>query len=156
MTTEARLGWGGEVQLSTDDTYGNCVELGEVRGVPTFPQVEADEHEVTHLKSPDRMKEFIAGLRDGGDMTVQLNYVPGGATDLLLTAAAETGDTRAIRIIIPDDSGTGNAAWVWKTFGWVKRYTPDDMQPNAPMTATLIIRITGAVDQQAETSESNS
>ena len=156
MATEARLGWGGEVQLSTSLDYAGCVELEEVRAVPTFPSIEADEHEVTTLKSPDRMKEFIAGLRDGGDMTVTLNYVPGGITDLLLTAAAEVGTTRAIRIIIPDDSGTGNAAWMWKTFGWVKRYTPDDMQPNAPMTATCLIRITGAVDQLAETNEANS
>lgn len=156
MATESRIGWGGEVQLSTDSTEGNCVELGEIRGVPGFPGQEADEHEVTHLKSPNRRKEFIAGLIDSGEMTVSLNYVPGGATDVLLVAARAAGDTRFVRIIIPDDDGTGNAAWVIKTSGFVKRYSPDNMEPNTPMTATLVVRITGAITELAETSEANS
>lgn len=156
MATEARLGWGGEIQLGLDENASSLVELGEVRGVPGFPTQEADEHEVTHLKSPNRRKEFIAGLIDSGEMTVSLNYVPGGATDLLLAAAAAAGDTRAVRIIIPDDDGLGTAAWQITTSGFVKRYSPDNMEPNTPMTATLVIRITGAISEAAETTEAQS
>lgn len=156
MATEARLGWNGEVQVGLDSSAASLVELGEVRGVPTFPTREADEHEVTHLKSPNRTKEFISGLIDGGEMEVSLNYVPGGATDILLTAASEAGDTRSVRIIIPNDDGTGTPAWQITTSGFVKRYSPDNMEPNAPMTATAVIRITGAISQAAETNEASS
>src|SRR5688500_7097059 len=93
--SEARIGWGGELWVSTDNTEANLVELAEVRDV-SFPQDEADEHEVTHLKSPGRRKEFIQGLIDGGEMTATVNYDPGSATDLLLTAAKTTGTTRKI------------------------------------------------------------
>lgn len=148
--TEARIGWGGEVQLGLDENVASLVELEEVRSC-TLPSDEADEHEVTHLKSPGRRKEFISGLIDAGDMTVTLNYVPGGATDILLTAAAAAGDTRAVRVIIPDQ--TGVAAWQHTTTGFVKRYAPDNVEPNAPITATAIIRITGAKSQAAETNE---
>lgn len=154
--TEARIGWGGEVQLGLDENASSLVELDEVRGVPGFPTDEADEHEVTHLKSPNRRKEFISGLIDAGEMTLTLNYVPGGATDLLLTAAAAAGDTRAVRIIIPDDDGSGNAAWQITTSGFVKRYAPDNMEANAPITATAVLRITGAKNQAAETNEASS
>lgn len=75
---------------------------------------------------------------------------------MLLVAARAAGDTRFVRIIIPDDDGTGNAAWVIKTSGFVKRYSPDNMEPNTPMTATLVVRITGAITELAETSEANS
>lgn len=156
MTTLARIGWGGEVQLSTSTDVDGLEELGEVRGVPTFPTREADEHEVTHLKSPNKTKEFISGMIDGGEMQISLNYVPGGATDILLTDAAETGDIRAVRIIIPDNSGAGTAAWQITTSGFVKRYSPDNMEPNAPMTATAVIRVGGAISQAAETSEAAS
>jgi hypothetical protein len=144
--TEARIGWGGEVHLSTDNTEANLVELAEVRDV-SFPQDEADEHEVTHLKSPGRRKEFIQGLIDGGEMTLTGNYVPGSATDLALTDAKDLGTTRKVRIVIPDDTGTGAADWNMLTSGFVKRYAPDSMEANAPIMFTAVIRVTGALGQ---------
>lgn len=150
MTTEARIGWGAELQIGTSSSAASLVELGEVRSF-TLPNEEADEHEVTHLKSPNRRKEFIAGMIDSGEITATINYVPGGATDLLLTAAQEDGTTRAVRFIIPD--ATGTAAWQITTAGFVKRYAPDSVEPNAPITATLTLRITGGRTQAAETNE---
>lgn len=146
--TEARIGWGGELHLSTDNTEANLFELAEVRSVD-FPQDEADEHEVTTLKSPGRRKEFLQGLIDGGEFTATFNYVPGGATDLLLTAAKEVGTHRKTRIVVPDDSGTGAADWNFTFSTFVKRYTPDTMEPNAPITATAVFRVTGDVQQGA-------
>jgi hypothetical protein len=151
--TDARIGWGAEVQLSTSSSAAGLVELGEVRSF-TLPQDEADEHEVTHLKSPERRKEFIQGMIDGGEGTATINYVPGSATDLLLTDAQEDGTTRAVRFIIPDQTGT--AAWQITTSGFVKRYAPDTVEPNAPITASLTIRFTGAKSQAAETNEAAS
>lgn len=151
--TEARIGWGAELQLSTSAAVAGLVELGEVKrfGVPSD---QADEHEVTHFKSPDRRKEYISGLIDGGEVTVMLNYVPGSATDILLTDAQEDGTVRAVRFIIPDT--VGQPAWQITTSGFVKKYAPDDLEPNAPITATLTIRITGAKSQAAETNEAAS
>lgn len=151
--TEARIGWGGEVQLGLTEAAASLVELEEVRSC-TFPSDEADEHEVTHLKSPGRRKEFISGLIDAGECTVSMNYAPGSATDVLLVAAAAAGDTRAVRFIIPGQTGT--AEWQITTTGFVKRYAVDTMEPNAPMTATAVIRLTGAQSQAAETNEASS
>lgn len=143
--TEARIGWGGELHVSTDNTEANLVELTDVRDV-SFPQIETDEHEVTHLKSPNRFKEYIPGLKDGGEFTATFNYDIGGATDLLLVAA--TGDTvRRVRIVIPDDSGTGAADGNWTFPAFVKRYAPDSMEANAPITATATFRVAGAIEQ---------
>jgi hypothetical protein len=144
--TEARIGWGGELHVSTDNTEANLVELAEVREVG-FPQDEADEHEVTHLKSPGRRKEFIQGLIDGGEFTATMNYDPGSATDLLLTGAKDTGTIRKIKIVIPDNSGTGTADWNFVTSAFVKRYAPENMEANAPITATVTFRVSGALEQ---------
>jgi hypothetical protein len=148
--TEARIGWGAEIQLGLDENASSLVELGEVRSF-SLPSDEADEHEVTHLKSPDRRKEYIQGMIDGGEVTAQLNYVPGSATDVLLVAALDAGDTRAVRFIIPDQTGT--AVWQITTSAFVRRYAPENVEPNAPITASLTLRITGASSQAAETSE---
>lgn len=151
--TEARIGWGGELQIGLDANASSLVEIGEVRSF-TMGSDEVDEHEVTHLKSPNRRKEFIAGLIDGGDMTATINYVPGSASDILLTAALTAGTTRAVRVIIPAQDGT--PAWQITTAGFVKRYSPEAVEANAPITATLTIRVTGAKQQAAETNEAAS
>lgn len=153
--SEARIGWNAEVQIGLTADVASLVEIGEVRSF-SMPTDERDEHEVTHLKSPDQAKEFIAGLKDRGEMTVQINYVPGSTSDILLTAAADTPTVRAIRVIIPDNDGAGTAAWQHTMSGFVKRYAPDNVEPNAPITASLTLRMTGARSQAAEGSEAAS
>jgi predicted secreted protein len=144
--TEARIGWGGELHVSTDNTEANLVELAEVVECG-FPSDEVDEVEATHLKSPGRRKEYIAGLIDGGEFTATMNYVPGSATDLLLTAAKVAGTTRCIRIVIPDDSGTGAADWNMVTHAFIKKYAPDSMTADAKISATATFRVTGDLEQ---------
>lgn len=151
--TDARIGWGGELHVSTDNTEANLVELAEVRECG-FPQDETDESDATHLKSPGRRKEFLAGLIDGGEFTATQNYVPGSASDLLLTAAKTAGTKRYIRIVVPDESGTGAADWHIDTHAFVKKYAPDTMAPGDTITATATFRVTG--DQQQGAGESGS
>jgi hypothetical protein len=148
MTQQARIGWGGKVYLSTDATEANLTELALVVDC-TFPQDNADEVDVTHLQSPGKRKEYIAGLIDAGSVTVTLNYDPGSATDLLLTAAKEAGTTRSVRFIVPSEAGDGSADWNFTTSGFVKQYAPDKMAAGEKIAATAVIRITGAQQQGA-------
>lgn len=152
-TSEARIGWGGAVFLSTDNTEANLTELAEVVDTD-FPEDQADEEEVTHLKSPGRRKEFIAGLIDANSVSVTMNYIPGSATDILLTAAKVAGTTRKVRFEIPDDTGTGTIDWNITTSCFVKSYRPDKMAAGTKMTATAVLRITGAQQQGAGASGS--
>lgn len=144
--TEARIGWGGKFYLGTANTEVSLVQMQEIRECG-FPQDEVDEVEATHLLSPGRRKEFLAGLIDGGEFTVTMNYVPGLATDLAFTDAKDTGTTRKVRIVIPDETGTGSADWNIVTSGFVKKYAPDNMTPGDVITATATIRVTGALEQ---------
>lgn len=144
--TDARIGWGGKVYLSTDNTEANLTLLAEVVDT-TFPQNETEEVEATHLASPGKRREFISGLIDGGEMALTLNYVPGSATDLLLTAALEAGTTRKVRIVVPSEAGDGTADWNFVTSGFVKRYAPDTMSAGAKVAAIAVIRITGDLEQ---------
>src|SRR5690606_27830857 len=106
--SDATIGWGGEFWLSSDNTTGNLVEMVEVVSFG-LPNDQADEVDVTHLKSPNRRKEYILGLKDGGEVQVSLNYVPGSATDIAIRDAKDDQDVRAVRFIIPDQSG--DPAW---------------------------------------------
>lgn len=151
--TDARIGWGAELQLGTSDAVASLVELGEVVSF-NLPASEADEVEATHLKSPNRRKEFIAGLIDSGQVEAELNYIPGSATDVMLAAARDAGTTRAVRFILPDEVGA--PAWQITTGGFVKRYSPNAVSAGEKITATVVIRITGAYSEAAESNEASS
>ncbi len=144
--SEARIGWGGEFHLSTDETPSNYFELVEVVSFG-LPNDQADEVEVTHLKSPNKRKEYIRGLLDGGEVEVSLNYDPGSATDLAIVDARDTGDVRAIKFVLPDQ--TGEPEWEIETFGFVKGYARGPVQAGEKIESTVTIRITGAQEEQA-------
>lgn len=146
--TEARIGWGGKFYLGTANTEASLVQMQEISEIG-FPTDETDEVEATHLLSPGRRKEFVAGLIDGGEFNVVMNYVPGSATDLAFTDAKDTGTTRTVRIVIPDDTGTGTADWNIVASGFVKKYSPDNMTTGEIIKATATIRVTGAIEQGA-------
>lgn len=144
--TEARIGWGGEFHLSTDDDPANYAEMVEVASFG-LPDDQSDEVEVTHLKSPNRRKEFISGLTDGGEVEISFNYDPGSATDLALRDAKDDGDTRAVKFVIPDQ--VGDPEWKIETFGFVKGYSRGPVAAGEKIAATVRVRITGAQTEGA-------
>lgn len=142
----ARIGWGGEVHLSTTLLTTGLTELVEVVSFG-LPDEAVDEVDVTHLKSPNRYKEFIAGLADRGSVEVSLNYVPGSATDLLINAARAAGTPRAVRFVLPDVDGT--PAWQIDTFAFVQGYARGPVSAGDKIAATVRLRITGSQTEAA-------
>lgn len=134
--SEARIGWGSEFWLA--DAAGVLKELDEVTEIP-FSEPTADDVEVTHFKSPDRTKEYLPGMIEPGEGPITLNYIPGSATDLLVTEARKSGKVRAYRAIIPTAEGT----WQIDGFLYVKsrgRAVPIGDR----MTQTVNVRFTGS------------
>ena len=144
MATEAQIGLGTEFWL-WDSSLGTpaLVQLGEILSV-TPPNPQTAQVEATHMGSPDRRREFIAGLIDDGEGTFEMNYVPGSTTDVLIRASQTAGDTRAYRIVIPDGAGTWQVDGDCIVTGYERNIPIDDR-----MTATLTVRFTGAVTEAA-------
>lgn len=142
--TAARIGYGTEFWLE-DDTSPTPVltKLGEILSVST-PNSQVEEVEATHMESPNRRREYVAGLIDDGEGTFEMNYVPGSATDLLIQEALADGVTRGYRIVLPD----GDTGWEIVGDCIVKGY-----ERNIPiddrMTATLTVRFSGSPTEAA-------
>jgi len=143
--SEARIGWGTEFDLADDD--GTPVELDEVTEV-NLPEETADDVEVTHYKSPKKKKEYRGGLIEGGEGSIVLNYIPGSATDKLISEAHQAGTPRAFECRLPDE--TGKPAWAIKGFLIVKsrgRAIPIGDR----MSMTVSVRYTGDSSEAAVT-----
>lgn len=136
------IGWGASAFLH------NGTALTELVGVfnLTLPNPQTDDVEVTHYKSPNREREYIAGLIENGEIQLEMNYIAGSPTDLLLSAAKTAGNVRACKIIVPS-SATANG-WQFTFNVYVKGYEraiPVDDR----MTAVATVKVAGAVTETA-------
>jgi hypothetical protein len=135
--TLATIGWGAKVYLQ--DGGGVYQQLSEVTAFP-FPEDAIADVKATHLLSPNRREEYIAGLIDGGTGDIVMNYVPGSATDALCRDLVASGSTRGFRVQILQPDTTYYEIDVNVIGKQYKRTAPIDNK----MDATLTVRFTGA------------
>lgn len=136
-------GWGGEFWLHNGTALAEVLLVTSV----TFPEDSVDEIEVTTLKAAGRRKEYISGLIDAGSFDVELNYDPGSTTDLALRAALNAGNTRAWKIVVPDEAGLPERQFTGN--GFVKGYKINALRPGEAKTAVLTVKVSGAVTEAA-------
>lgn len=64
------------------------------------PSRSREAIEVTAHDSPHQYREFVKGLKDGGEVTLTLNYDPGESTHTALDADFEEDELRNYQIIV--------------------------------------------------------
>jgi Lambda phage tail tube protein, TTP len=138
MATNATIGLGLLVEMSTPAAPTTWVTIAEC--FKASPPSDADDQiDSTHFQSPGRRREYIAGFTDGGDVSFEMNYVPGSVTDLFLIAAQ--GLLRNIRLTYPNGV-------IVQFQGFRKSYQPDPALDDR-MTSTATFKVTGTVSQTA-------
>ena len=144
-TQEASIGWGGEFWLGTTSLPASLVELVQVVSFG-LPQDQIDRVDTTHLKSPNRRREYTSGLVDGGEVQVVLNFRPGSDTDQAIEDALAAGDERAIKFVVPN---LGASVWDYATTAIVTGYDRGSVSAGDKMEATVTLAISGAVTSAA-------
>ncbi|HAR45320.1 MAG TPA: outer capsid protein Hoc [Nitrospiraceae bacterium] len=79
MASNAFWAYGSILQLgdgATSEVFTAIAELTEL----TPPQMSRDDIDVTSHQSPDGHREFIPGMRDGGEVSAKANWLPTNAT----------------------------------------------------------------------------
>lgn len=138
--TNATIGYLSQFWI--DNGSNVLTELGEVRRIQmpndaTFEQIEA-----THLKSPDRRREYVRGFRTDREYEVEFNYVPNSTTDIIMRTLAGTDETYPARIVEYD----GFAQVATHNFS-VRNvsFTISDIETEAVKTVTMTFRVASAV-----------
>jgi hypothetical protein len=144
MADDQLAGTGQKAQLwiSTDGTTANLTRL---RGVVGFdiPSLDRDWEDVSDLDSDAH--EYAPKLPDVAEMKVTLNFRPGSDTDELLDDAAEDGNPRAIRMIVPI---RGVLTKKYDFLGYAT-YKPGSAEVDSKMESELGIRTTGGITKTA-------
>jgi hypothetical protein len=100
-TSAAIIGYLSKYEISTTDGGSIYTEIGELTDF-SLPQDEVDDVEVTHYQSPNKTREYIAGLITPGDSEFTINWIPGNATDVLVRGLKVSGARRNHRVSFPN------------------------------------------------------
>lgn len=137
MTTNARIGYGTLFKSGNGASPEVFATLAEVTNV-TPPGFSRDTHDATHEESPEAWREFIAGLKDGGEISLEMNFIPGGSSSAAMVAELNLNGPQATinrQIVFPDGSYFACAAILT---AW---------EPDAPiddkMTGSATYKVTG-------------
>lgn len=129
---------GTELQIETG-TPGTFATIPGVQSIDG-PGATRDTIDVTSHSSTGGYREFIGGLRDGGEITATINWLFDDATQLLLQDAYEAEGVTNFRVVYPMSPGDEYDEFA----GFVtdlSKASPTDAQT----TASLTIKITGPV-----------
>jgi Lambda phage tail tube protein, TTP len=136
--SQAMLGYGSTVQISTAASPDSFQQMDEIKSI-TPPSNTLDQIDVTHMQSPNRRREFISGLNDGGEFSFEMNFVPGSNTDDFLFDLLNTpvGQSRRRSIVLSFPTGAS-----WSFGGELTTYEPTVPFDDA-MIATATFKVSG-------------
>lgn len=103
MTTSATIGYGTAFKRGDGASPEAFTALAEVIDLGG-PEMSKDTVDATHMASPSRYREFISGLRDGGEVSVMVNFVPGNTTFANALTDFDADVTRNYQIVWADGS----------------------------------------------------
>lgn len=110
-------------------------EVAEVVGL-TPPSAAFGEVQTTHLNTPGAMHTYRPTLADPGEVSLTINYAPGGEDDEAIRATLDR-KTRNWEIEYPNTART-------QFRGFTKSWTPSEVELEGLMQAVVVIRVSGA------------
>ena len=136
------------------DAFGTLMSRGDSASPEVFttiaevvsisgPGLSRDAIEISNHSSPSQFKQFVAGMKDGGEITLEINYDPAGATHgassggLLYDLASGTAAVN-YKLTFPDTAATE----------WILPGLVTGFEPGAPhddkLSASVTIKVSGA------------
>lgn len=103
--TEAMIGHGTKVLIETAAGAGlaTAFELGELKGAEK-PNPTTEKVRATHMGSPGRTHEYVAGMTDYPSIPLPMNWVPGNPTDEFIEGWREGGnENRQVWLVTPNE-----------------------------------------------------
>jgi predicted secreted protein len=133
--------FGTTLGRESDMTPGTYIAVADITALSP-PGVSRNTIDVTSHDSEDAWMEFVGGLKDGGEVSFEVNYQP-DLHDALL-ADLDAVDAISWRVTFPD------------TTAWTFDAILTGFEPDAPfddkLSASLTLKVTGKPDFGGESS----
>jgi hypothetical protein len=137
--SQAHAAYGTLIEVGDGGTPETFVVIAEVTSI-AGPAQTRDTIDVTHMESPEGYREFIPSFKDGGTVTLALNFLPNDptqdATDGII-ADYENDVKRNYRITWPT-AGTNRVSFS----AYVTDHSPDS-PVEGKMDLAVTLKISG-------------
>ena len=133
-------GFAATFKTEISSVYTTVAQVRDISG----PSLNVDTVEVTNRDSSSQFKEYLAGNRDGGEVTFDLVYDPDATTHSAsasggLVTLLSAGTLNNFRVTFAD-STPATATFA----GLVTQFTPT-APLNGAQTASVTIKVSGAI-----------
>lgn len=115
---------------------GKWVNIAEINSI-SGPSMTRDFIDVTSLDSPGGYREFIAGFRDGGTVSLTMNFTR--ATYVVMKADFENDTPQSYEIFLSDSVGTSFE------FDGLVTELPLEIPTDDKITANVTLKVIGQV-----------
>lgn len=122
--------------LTSPPTYTEIAEVVSIGG----PNESSEEIDVTHLRSTGGYREFLQSFKDGGELPLELNFLPINPTQdgqTGLRADFQSGTVYPWKITYPDGS--------YLTFDGYVKAIANSAAVGQKLTFNVTIRVSGVV-----------
>ena len=136
--TSATAGVGSEFQVGDGASPEVFTKVAEVLSIGG-PEISAEEIDVTSLDSTGGYKEYITGLKDGGSVALEVNWVKSNSQQIAMRDKLDSGVETNFRIVFSDSPST-QADFAGKVTGFNMA-----AEPGSQLKANLTVRISGQV-----------
>lgn len=120
-------GDGASPEVFTD--IAECINI-------TPPQLSRETVDGTHLQSPDQYMEYLAGMRDAGEVTFTMAYVASGTGQSDIRGDFDSNSTVNYKITLPNTA-------TWEFTGLITGIAPSELANEERVTESVTIKITG-------------
>jgi len=103
--TSAVLGIGTLLQVGNGGGPEVFTTIPEVKSIDG-PNITVDTIDVTHMSSPYNFREKITGIRNGGEVSFEINYIGSDAIQNGLQTDLEAGTLRNFKMIMNNVAAT--------------------------------------------------
>lgn len=140
MPTEATRAFG--IQFKMGDGGGPEVftALAEVTDITPNPLIQ-ETQDATHHGSEQAFREFIPTVKDAGEVSGTMNWIPGHATQNTTTGLASLlldGEVHNFQVVIP-----AVVPVTWSFRGIVTNFAPQAAPVDGKLSADFTIKLTG-------------
>ncbi len=106
----AAIGHGADFKRDAGGSPSVFSTVGEVLDI-SGPSLSRDVVETTHMGSTEKWREFIGGLKDGGEVSFEINFDPTDSAISNLLTDLNTDTTNDYQVEWPDGS-----QWTFSAF----------------------------------------
>ncbi len=141
MTTLADIGFGTLFQSGAGNSPETFTTFAEVTNI-TPPNISRDSIDASHEQSPDAWREFIAGLKDGGEVTIEFNFLPGQSSTTTMLAEFDLAGPSATKTRRIQFYRSGVVIANWEFEGFLTGFEPEAPLDDK-MTASATFKVSG-------------